>query len=275
MNDGLTIGDFATLTHVSIKSLRRYHEAGLLEPASVDPFTGYRYYSPEQIPTAQVIRRFRDLGMPVREITAVVRTLDPQRRADLIADHLDRLERDLDRTRAAVASLRRLLGPQAPVGIDVTLRTDPAVTVAAVSDMVELDGVLDWYAAALVDLDRAIGRRVGGVGSIEKTLCGLYDNELFSTGRGRAVLYVRDDHPPTVGRVRPLEIPAADLAVTVHRGSHDDIDASYGALGRYVAEQAMSVAGPVRERYLVGPRETDDEDAWRTEIGWPVFRTAV
>ena len=38
---------------------------------------------------------------------------------------------------------------------------------------------------------------------------------------------------------------------------------------------ALSVAGPVRERYLVGPRDTDDRDAWRTEIGWPVFRVAT
>lgn len=39
-------------------------------------------------------------------------------------------------------------------------------------------------------------------------------------------------------------------------------------------EAADLVAGPVRETYLVGPRDTDDPAAWRTEIGWPVFRVA-
>src|SRR3954469_14130597 len=43
--DGVTIGEFSGITHLSIKTLRRYHEAGLLEPAHVDPRTGYRYYS--------------------------------------------------------------------------------------------------------------------------------------------------------------------------------------------------------------------------------------
>jgi DNA-binding transcriptional MerR regulator len=43
MRTGLTIGEFATLSHLSVRTLRRYHEAGLLEPAAVDPSTGYRY----------------------------------------------------------------------------------------------------------------------------------------------------------------------------------------------------------------------------------------
>ncbi len=64
----LTIGEFSRITHLSIKVLRRYHQAGLLEPAHVDPQTGYRYYSLPQVPTAQVIHRFRQLGMPVREV---------------------------------------------------------------------------------------------------------------------------------------------------------------------------------------------------------------
>jgi effector-binding domain-containing protein len=75
--------------------------------------------------------------------------------------------------------------------------------------------------------------------------------------------------------VQPFVVPAAELAITVHRGPHDDIDVSYGALGTYVTEHALAVAGPVHKSYPVGPRDTDDTTAWRTEIGWPVFRTST
>jgi DNA-binding transcriptional MerR regulator len=44
--------------------LRHYHQIGLLEPADIDPSTSYRRYTVDQIPTAQVIRRFRELQMP-------------------------------------------------------------------------------------------------------------------------------------------------------------------------------------------------------------------
>src|SRR5258708_21143133 len=114
MRPGLSIGDFSQITHLSVKTLRRYHEAGLLQPAEVDPHTGYRYYATTQVPTAQVIRRFRELGMPVREVREVLYTTDPQARSALIAAHLDRLENQLDETPAAVTSLRRLLHPPTP-----------------------------------------------------------------------------------------------------------------------------------------------------------------
>ena len=63
MESSLAIGDFARATHLSIKTLRHYHRIGLLEPADVDPYTGHRRYTTEQIATAQVVRRFRSLDM--------------------------------------------------------------------------------------------------------------------------------------------------------------------------------------------------------------------
>jgi DNA-binding transcriptional MerR regulator len=57
----LTVSDFSRITHLSVKTLRHYHHVGLLEPARVNTATDYRYYSVEQIPAAQVIRRLRDL----------------------------------------------------------------------------------------------------------------------------------------------------------------------------------------------------------------------
>ncbi|MFF5406827.1 hypothetical protein ACFY8K_28345 [Streptomyces misionensis] len=57
-------------------------------------------------------------------------------------------------------------------------------------------------------------------------------------------------------------------------GSHDIIDVTYGELGRWVADHALAVAGPVRETYFVGPRDTPAAEERRTEIGWPVFRVA-
>src|SRR4051794_15005818 len=121
----LSIGDFSRITHLSVKTLRRYHEAGLLEPAEIDPQSGYRYYSTAQVPTAQVIRRFRPPAMPVREVGEVLATSDPKARSALIAAHLERLQTQLDEPRAVVPSLRRLLEPAAPP-IEVEHRAIPA-----------------------------------------------------------------------------------------------------------------------------------------------------
>jgi DNA-binding transcriptional MerR regulator len=68
----LTIGDLSRATHLSVKMLRHYHDIGLPDPAGVDPGTGHRRYGTAEIATAQVIRRFRDLDMPLDEIHAVL-----------------------------------------------------------------------------------------------------------------------------------------------------------------------------------------------------------
>ncbi|WP_282945561.1 MerR family transcriptional regulator [Cellulomonas endometrii] len=263
----LAIGEFSRLTHLSVRTLRRYYDAGLLEPASVDDATGYRSYSPDQIPTAQVVHRLRELDVPLADVRRILHAPDPGTRAELVADHLHRLESELDRTRAAVASLRRLLRP-APAPLDVELRAVPATTVAAVEGDVAHDDVIAWYAGAMAELDAAVAEPTGVPG-------GLYDNALFEDGRGYALVYRPTPRPPRTGRVHPVTLPAVEMAVATHVGEHHDIDVTYGELGTWVVANALAVAGPVREIYVVGPRDTAEPSAWRTEIGWPVFRVAA
>jgi DNA-binding transcriptional MerR regulator len=56
----LTIGDFSRATLLTIKTLRHYHDTGVLGAAEVDPRSGYRRYLTSQIPQAQMIKRFRE-----------------------------------------------------------------------------------------------------------------------------------------------------------------------------------------------------------------------
>src|SRR5512138_3101742 len=63
----IKIGDFARLGQVSIVTLRHYDEIGLLKPAQVDRFTGYRYYSLDQLPRLNRILALKDLGFSLEE----------------------------------------------------------------------------------------------------------------------------------------------------------------------------------------------------------------
>jgi effector-binding domain-containing protein len=204
--------------------------------------------------------------MPVREIRDLLGTSDPDERAELIAHHLARLEGQLEQTRAAVASLRRLLETPAP--LEVERRTVAARVVAAVSARVALGDILGWYSGAMDEIDSALdtaGARPNGPRG------GVYDNELFTDEIGPALVYVPTARPPSSGRVQPVELPAGELILTVHCGPHDDIDVTYGALGAWVDANGLMIAGPVHEIYLVGPGDTADSTAWRTEIGWPIL----
>jgi DNA-binding transcriptional MerR regulator len=280
MRPRLSIGDFSRATHLTVKTLRHYHRLGLLVPAAVDPHTGYRGYVPEQIPTAQVIRRLRDLAMPLEEIQKVLTAPDVQTRNDRLAGHLDRLEEELGRTQRAVSGLRDLLTPAAGAAptLDggataIELRAVPAAPAAAVTETVDAAESVSWFQGALGELQGTMSAQnlspSGPPG-------GVFADELFTCHRGSATVFVPCDVPPRpTGRVRPATIPAAELAVITHAGPPADVDRAYGALAAYVARHELAVDGPIREYYLVGRRETDDVEAWRTEVGWPVFRTGA
>jgi DNA-binding transcriptional MerR regulator len=266
----LSIGDFSRATHLSIKTLRHYHDRALLVPSAVDAGSGYRRYAIEQIPAAQVIRRFRDLDMPLEQIRAVLDAPDVRARNQLIAAHLTRLERDLAQTQSAVASLRDLLAGPAQAA-PIHQRRAPSALTAAVTSVIRAEEILPWFRGALGELQATLrASRISPAGPAG----GSYTTELFSHDQGEATVFipVATEIKP-VGRVTPQVMPAAELAVIEHPGPHDDVDRSYGALAAYVAEHALSVDGPIREYYLVGWLDTEDESAWRTEIGWPIFST--
>src|SRR4249920_3301925 len=105
----VSIGDFSRMTHLSIEALRFYHDQGLLEPARIDPATGYRLYEAAQVPVAQVIRRFRDLDMPLDQVKAVLQAPDLETRTKEIIAHLNAMESKLAELQMSVSSLRALL----------------------------------------------------------------------------------------------------------------------------------------------------------------------
>jgi DNA-binding transcriptional MerR regulator len=274
--DYLPIGDFSRATHMTVKTLRHYHQIGLLEPAEVDPHTGYRRYATSQIPAAQVIRRFRDLDMPLEEIQQVLSAPDLRTRNERIAAHLGRLEKDLGRTQDAVASLRDLLTPPPPgdVPASIELRSVPAVPAAVITDVVTAEESAAWLQGALGELRATLAARNAPVA--DGPAGGVYADEVFTRHRGQVTIFVPCAGPVRrTGRVAPAQIPAAELAVIEHRGSPADIDRSYGALAVYVARHALAVDGPIREYYLAGQGDIPDTSQWRTEIGWPIFRTST
>jgi DNA-binding transcriptional MerR regulator/effector-binding domain-containing protein len=263
----LSIGAFSRLTHLSVKTLRYYHEVGLLEPAVVDPDSGYRYYRPGQAHSAHLVRRFRDLGLPVADVKAVLAAADLTARDTILAGHLDRMREQLRQTEAAVDSLRRMLeGGAAAIAIEERV-LGGGPTISAAADLVRKD-VYSWWWDAFVRL-RAIAAAAG----LEQTgpVGGLFDDELFTHDAGHVRVYLPVRESPALdGTGARWELPAGRFAVALHAGAHGDVDRAYAALGTYAAANGRDGSGPVRERYLADPLDTPDVTQWRTEVCWPL-----
>ena len=104
MSQWIPIGRFAQVSGFTVRALRHYESLGLLVPARVDPGSGYRFYSPEQLPDALRVRLLRALEMPLPDVVMVMR--DPESPAALerlrahrarVAPRLGELEQQLAR----------------------------------------------------------------------------------------------------------------------------------------------------------------------------------
>jgi DNA-binding transcriptional MerR regulator len=257
----LSIGEFSKMTYLSVKALRHYHDIGLLEPAAVDAETGYRRYVVEQVATAQAIRRFRDLDMPIDQVRAVIEAPDIDSRNRAILAHLERMQEQLERTQMTVSSLQALLEGGANPPADVRRRHLPATRCLAIVDHVTFDESAAWCEAVMSELHHTLDKvrlRAAGADSA------LYPDEFFELGAADVTAFVPisgNGGASGLGRAELLELLPADVAVLLHEGPVNDLDQAYAALGAVVAERGIGTTGPIREHYL---------SATSTEVCWPV-----
>lgn len=255
----LAIGEFSKMTHLSVKALRHYHDVGLLEPALIDPATGYRRYAASQVGTAQAIRRFRDLDMPIDEVRKVLHAPDLAARNRAILVHLERMHAQLEQTQATVESLHALLADDPLPHAHVEIRRIPATRVVVAREIVVFDDCDAWLESTLVDLHAvaaAAGLTVDGPDGA------LYADEFFESGAGEVTAFV----PVTGDAAEVVDLPATTVAVLLHEGTFADLDRAYGALGVVVAERGIGGPGPIREHYLTPTS---------TEVCWPVTTGAT
>lgn len=254
------IGEFSRLTHLTVKTLRYYHEVGLLVPDQIDTQTGYRRYTTDQVGDALLIGRLRALDLPLAEVREVV--AEPERRDAVISGHLSRMEAELDRTRGVVSSLRALLeGPAHPP--EISYRCVGGSYAVTHTEHVTMAEIAAWCGVTYGRICGELARRrvpiAGPVGA-------LYDQAFFNHDAGEVTAFV------PVGEPQPetVTMPGGRFAVAAHHGSYRDIDQTYAAVGSQVAERHQLAPGPVRELYLVGPEDVVDENDLRSEVWWPI-----
>lgn len=134
MSQLLRIGEFASLTGVSVKALRYYESEELLQPDYVDPDTGYRYFRIEQCTRLALITNLRAAGFSIAEISELAAAdAAPQAILDLVARKRRRLledRQDIDDSLAVLATLEKSVTSAADDPLSAVRLTSVAPQVA-------------------------------------------------------------------------------------------------------------------------------------------------
>ena len=114
MNEGpFNIGEAASMSGVSAKMIRHYESLGLL-PEIARTESGYRQYTGREIHTLRFIRRARDLGFSIAEITGLLALWQDQGRSSasvrrIASAHLAALDEKISEMQAMRKTLQHLV----------------------------------------------------------------------------------------------------------------------------------------------------------------------
>ena len=264
----LSIGAFAQIGQVTHRMLRHWDRAGLLEPAHIDEFTGYRSYDPSQLDRLHRIVALRQLGFNLNDIAVfLAEDVGPDRLEAMLRVRRAEVEQD-----HAIASARlvdverrlRLIEEESPMSsVEIIEKSLPAVRLAAGTAVVTAQPEVAGVVGPLFD-------RIANVITAEG---GPLDTPIASYAMSEGGLSITVGYA-YAGEPQPgieiVELPAIEDAVCgVHLGSMDGIADSWQAVHAEIIARGRTPNGPCRELYVRAAPEHDQSD-WVTELQQPV-----
>lgn len=272
------IGEFSKITQVSIKTLRWYDEVGLLKPAEVDEFTGYRFYRAAQIATLSRILVFKDLGFSLAQIADLLNEKLPAERIHgmlrLRQEEIERhLNEETERLSRVAARLRLIEQEETMTEHEVVLKNVEPLTVVSAETVVPTWGQIEECSTRLTGEILAWMNRHGLTPSapwmsINRETEHREENiPLEIAVRAETTQKM----PPQTAEdtVRLQVLPAQSVASTIHHGSYETIGEAYAALARWIEENGYRIAGDSRTIFLEAGADQSDP-GYVSEVQYPV-----
>ncbi len=251
MKSSYSIGEFSQITGLSVKTLRFYHEKGILVPSSVDETSGYRFYDAGKIEKARVIMQLRQMEFSLEDIATVLGQCDDE--SDIL-NYLERqkqfLQQRISEDRDIVRSLSEIISKE-KAAKKVAEENEFTVQEKTIEPMliagIRMKGRYDESGAGFSRLGKAVGRHIVGA-----ALCLYYDGEYREEGADFEPCFpVRK--PIEAEGISVRELSGARCLTLVHRGPYEQLGRSYAKIMSARRQPELKIALPTREVYLKGP----------------------
>jgi DNA-binding transcriptional MerR regulator len=277
----LKIGEFARITQVSIKTLRHYDAMGLLRPAHIDPESGYRFYSMDQIVDMLHLLALKDCGFGLEKISHLMRQHDAPAIERLLRERItaqdDLVATEQARLRRMTARLQQIVATNADEVFDIALKRTEPITLVGKRGYVASTDEIGPFAVAVV------GQLAQAAIAFTRPLVHLYfdgdDDESTNETDDRIELFVGAPVvaiPRVLGEFECQRLPGGDqVACVIYRGDYVSIGKAAQALDRWIVTSGYRQSGPCREIYHRSPAHTDDPDQYLTELQFPIVAASV
>ena len=261
------IGMFAAMNHVTVKALRFYEEQGLLIPALIHPETGYRYYTLSQMAALHQITALKQAGFTLEEIARINAGADEE--ALLLKKKAELLAKISELTRQTAVVDGYLSKRKNSLSSPVLVKTIPETTVAAMKIRIES---YDCLFDRMPEMG-ALMEKVGCECAIPEYcftnyLEPGYKDEDVLVEICESVVAAKEE----TGGLYFRTLPEIQAACIFHKGSYRSLAQSYETVLKYIEENGYEIAGEIRESYIDGVWNQEEESRWLSEIQVPVRR---
>lgn len=260
------IGLFSQMNRVTIKALRYYDDIDLLKPAYIDKFTGYRYYTSEQLPVLHQILALRQMGFTLEEIKKVQ---DGMSEKELLLKKKSELMKKIAEETMKLSQVEcYLLQSDDDRDYHIILKELPEVIVASVRT------VIPNY-DALFSIEPSMGaemERLGCICAIPEYCFNIYhDGEYKEEDIDVEICEAVTEQKEDSDMVKFKKIEKVEIAACVlHKGSYEGFPKAYAAILRWVEENGFELIDNPRESYIDGIWNKDSEEEWLSEVQFPV-----
>lgn len=269
------IGQLASIYKISGKTLRYYDELGLLRPKYVDETTGYRYYTPEQIPVLNEIFLLKEMGLSLREITYLLQEeVDKDHTLlkgvlELKQLEMDRQIRELEEKKQTIELLKKKLEQNRETQLSafqVGIKSTPRMQVASLKASISTYSTQEKLWAELLDYLNKCKVKTGN----ERYT--VYYDSIYKDDEIHVEILKRVLGPFEETERVKCKVQEADteVAFLLHTGEHESVMNAYEAILTWIEENNYEIIGNIREEFHMDDYMTDNPKEFVTEIQIPV-----
>lgn len=259
------IGEFSTLSKITVKALRYYEKTGLLYPSCVDQETGYRFYETKQLLDVARIVSFRQIGLSIDEIKEI---LDGKPKMSFLTHRKNELEQLLKTSQDQLSRIDHMLEGK-NMKYEVIVKELPSYPIYYKEGMIDsFDGITDFILSSAEECRKDNPN----IECITPDYCyinyldGEYKDHDIKIRYAQAVTEIGISNETI--HFETLE-PVSAVCI-YHKGDYKTLGEAYGFIMKWIEDHNYKVIESPRERYIDGIWNKENKEDWVTEIQIPV-----
>lgn len=270
----LKIGEFAQLGQVSIVTLRHYDQYGLLKPAALDPDTGYRYYSLDQLARLHRILALKDLGFPLNEIARLLEdSLSIEQLQGMFRFKQAQIQQAIEAEQARLARIAvrlRQIEQEGSMSVyETRLKFVEPLPVASIRMSIAVDEDLEQqYERISAYLEQQEVPFSSPHMLLWYSHFETHENGIFADVELALPLRASLQKNEIVAS---RTLPGGLMACTVHTKNKFSLGQAHMSLHKWIKEHSYIVVGPPRQLHLQVMQDLDPAH-WFTELQFPIAK---